>query len=63
MLGGSSAINGPLYIPGQLADYAGMPATGASGGPYRDVMPVLTRSGLYGGGRSDYHGTGGSMGL
>ncbi len=63
VLGGSSAINGLLYIRGQRADYDDWAAAGATGWAYRDVLPVFKRSERYDGGESDYHGAGGELGV
>ena len=63
VLGGSSAINGLLYIRGQRADFDNWAAAGATGWSYRDVLPVFKRSERYDGGESDYHGAGGELGV
>lgn len=43
-LGGSSNINGLIYIRGQAADYADWVAQGASGWDWPDVLPWFLRS-------------------
>lgn len=43
-LGGSSNINGLIYIRGQAADYADWAAAGASGWDWPDVLPWFLRS-------------------
>ena len=56
-LGGSSVINGLLYIRGQHADFDDWAALhGARGWSYRDVLPFFKRSERYEGGESEYHG-------
>jgi choline dehydrogenase len=61
VLGGSSAINGLLYIRGQRADYDDWARRGAVGWSWRDVLPWFKRSENYAGGESEYHGAGGEL--
>jgi len=63
VLGGSSAINGLLYIRGQRADYDDWAALGAKGWGYDDVLPFFKRSERYEGGANDYHGDSGELGV
>jgi choline dehydrogenase len=63
VLGGSSAINGLLYIRGQRADYDDWAALGASGWSYREVLPYFKRSERYQGGASEFHGAAGELGV
>ncbi|MFK7860105.1 MAG: GMC family oxidoreductase [Granulosicoccus sp.] len=44
VLGGSSAINGMVYIRGQAADYDGWAAAGCKGWSYADVLPYFVKS-------------------
>jgi len=63
-LGGSSVINGLLYIRGQPADFddwAGV--DGATGWSYREVLPFFKRSEAYEGGASEWHGASGELGV
>lgn len=61
MLGGSSAINGLLYIRGQHEDFNDWAQMGAKGWSYREVLPFFKRSERYDGGTSDYHGGDGEL--
>ncbi len=63
ILGGSSSINGLLYIRGQHEDYDDWERLGASGWSYRDVLPFFRRSECYDGPPSEYHGTEGELGV
>ncbi|MEZ5660300.1 MAG: GMC family oxidoreductase N-terminal domain-containing protein [Burkholderiaceae bacterium] len=44
VLGGSSSINGHLYVRGQARDYDDWAAQGARGWAWADVLPVFKRS-------------------
>ncbi|SLN73527.1 Alcohol dehydrogenase [acceptor] [Roseivivax jejudonensis] len=59
ILGGSSAINGMLYLRGQAADYDGWRQQGLTGWGWDDVRPYFLRSEDYVDGASDHHGAGG----
>jgi choline dehydrogenase len=61
VLGGSSSINGLIYIRGQRADYDDWARLGAVGWGYRDVLPVFKRSECYAGGACEYHGASGEL--
>ncbi|MBR8094920.1 GMC family oxidoreductase N-terminal domain-containing protein [Burkholderia cenocepacia] len=61
VLGGSSTINGLLYIRGQRADYDDWEAFGARGWSYKDVLPFFKRSEKYEGGETAYHGAAGEL--
>lgn len=63
ILGGSSSINGLLYIRGQHADYDDWAKKGAEGWDYRSVLPFFKRSEGYEGGESEYHGGSGELGV
>jgi choline dehydrogenase len=63
-LGGSSVINGLLYIRGQPADFDDWAAVnGASGWSYREALPFFKRSEAYEGGASEWHGASGELGV
>jgi choline dehydrogenase len=61
VLGGSSAINGLLYIRGQHEDFDDWAANGAKGWSYREVLPYFKKSERYEGGASEYHGGDGEL--
>ncbi|TCT08579.1 GMC family oxidoreductase [Paralcaligenes ureilyticus] len=63
VLGGSSSINGLLYIRGQHQDYDNWANLGASGWEYRSVLPFFKRSEGYEHGENDYHGGRGELGV
>ena len=63
IVGGSSSINGLLYIRGQHEDFDGWADKGASGWDYRSVLPYFKRSERYEGGESEFHGAGGELGV
>jgi choline dehydrogenase len=63
VLGGSSSINGLLYIRGQHQDYDDWEKLGATGWDYRSVLPFFKRSERYEGGESEYHGGTGELGV
>jgi choline dehydrogenase len=60
-LGGSSSINGLLYIRGQREDYDHWRQLGNAGWSYEDVLPYFRRSEDQQNGADDYHGTGGGL--
>lgn len=63
-LGGSSVINGLLYIRGQAADFDDWAQQhGATGWGYQEVLPYFKRSEAYEGGESEFHGAGGELGV
>ncbi|WP_343668677.1 GMC family oxidoreductase [Paraburkholderia heleia] len=60
VLGGSSSINGMIYMRGQREDYDGWAReTGDSGWSWDSVLPVFRRSEDHHGGASEFHGAGG----
>jgi choline dehydrogenase len=61
VLGGSSAINGLLYIRGQHADFDDWARLGSTGWSYREVLPYFRKSERYQGGASEYHGASGEL--
>ena len=61
VLGGSSSINGLLYIRGQQADYDGWRQLGCEGWGWDDVAPYFKRSQHQERGASDHHAVGGPL--
>jgi choline dehydrogenase-like flavoprotein len=58
-LGGSSAINGMIYMRGQAADYDHWRQLGLTGWGWDDVLPVFKKHEDHYRGASDFHGSGG----
>lgn len=63
VLGGSSQINGLVYIRGLKADFDDWAQRGAHGWGYREVLPFFKRSECYEGGANEYHGANGELGV
>jgi len=63
VVGGSSSINGLIFIRGQHEDFDHWAASGASGWAYRDVLGDFRRFERYAGGASEYRGGGGELGV
>jgi len=61
LLGGSSSINGMIYMRGQAADYDHWRQLGATGWGWNDVLPIFRKSEDYHGGGDDHHGAGGPL--
>ena len=60
-LGGSSSINGLLYIRGQEQDYDIWRQLGNKGWGWNDVLPYFLKSENQERGQSNYHGVGGPL--
>jgi len=56
VIGGSSSINGLIFIRGQHEDFEDWDRLGAKGWSYREVLPYFRRYERYRGGESQYHG-------
>lgn len=63
VLGGSSSINGLVYIRGQQQDYDAWAAAGCDGWSYDEVLPYFRRSERQQRGGDRYHGTEGPLGV
>lgn len=61
VLGGSSSINGLLYVRGQREDYDRWAELGCSGWSYDEVLPYFRRAENQTRGEDEYHGTGGPL--
>ncbi|MCB9662994.1 MAG: GMC family oxidoreductase N-terminal domain-containing protein [Alphaproteobacteria bacterium] len=61
VLGGSSAINGMVFVRGHRAIYDGWAAEGCEGWAWEDVLPHFRRLEDWEGGASDTRGTGGPI--
>ena len=59
--GGSSSINGMIYIRGHARDYDQWRQMGLTGWGYSDVLPYFKRSETLEGGADDYHGADGPL--
>src|SRR5947208_13814788 len=61
-LGGTSSINGMLYVRGNPADYDGWAQMGCRGWTYDEVLPFFRKSETYrGGGDPEYRSQGGPL--
>ncbi|MFY0619963.1 GMC family oxidoreductase [Shimia sp.] len=60
-LGGSSSINGLLYVRGQKEDYDRWAQRGNRGWSYDDVLPLFKRSESHESGENEYHGQDGNL--
>ena len=61
MLGGSSAINGMVYIRGQRGDYADWVAAGARGWSFGECLPYFLKSESFEGEGGIHHGASGPL--
>jgi choline dehydrogenase len=61
VLGGTSSINGMLYVRGNPADYDGWAQMGCRGWSYADVLPFFKKSERYMPGDPDYRGKSGPL--
>jgi len=59
--GGSSSINGMIYIRGHARDYDQWRQTGLTGWGFSDVLPYFKRSEHREAGADDFHGNGGPL--
>jgi choline dehydrogenase len=63
VLGGSSSINGLIFIRGQHADFDDWDRAGAAGWGYRAVLPHFKRHERFEGGENEFHGASGEFGV
>ena len=61
LLGGSSAINGLVFVRGQAQDYDTWAQMGNRGWSYQDVLPVFKRLENYEGGADEFRGDSGPL--
>jgi len=61
VLGGSSSINGMVYIRGHALDYDGWARAGLAGWGYAEVLPYFKRAERHIGGGDAYHGGSGPL--
>ncbi len=61
VIGGSSSINGMVFIRGHALDYEGWRQAGCEGWGYADVLPYFKRLESYGGGADDFRGSEGPL--
>lgn len=61
VLGGSSSMNGMIYMRGHRADYDGWAARGCDGWSWDDVRPLFLRSENHLPGANEHHATGGPL--
>src|SRR5712672_3629527 len=62
-LGGSSSINGLIYIRGQSQDFDMWRQLGNAGWSYDDVLPYFRKAEDHEDGANDFHGKGGPLGV
>jgi choline dehydrogenase len=61
VLGGSSSINGMLYVRGNPADYDGWAQMGCRGWSFSDVLPLFKKSEDYERGEAEFRGSSGPL--
>ncbi|MCO6186759.1 choline dehydrogenase [Rhizobium sp. L1K21] len=61
VIGGSSSINGMVYVRGSYEDYARWEELGANGWSYADVLPYFKRMETSHGGQDGWRGTDGPL--
>ncbi|MEZ5924723.1 MAG: choline dehydrogenase [Hyphomicrobiaceae bacterium] len=62
-IGGSSSINGMVFVRGHARDFDGWAAEGATGWAYKDVLPYFKRLESYRQGGDTYRGDRGPVGV
>lgn len=61
MLGGTSSLNGMVYVRGQASDYDGWAARGCHGWSWNDVLPAYRAMENHELGANDWRGSGGPL--
>lgn len=61
VLGGSSSINGMVYVRGHARDYDGWAQAGNRGWTYAQLLPYFKRAEMHQAGGDDYHGADGPL--
>ena len=61
MLGGSSSINGMVFVRGQAQDYDHWAQLGNRGWSYQDVLPLFKAMESYEGGSDEFRGRDGLL--
>ena len=61
MLGGTSSLNGMVYMRGTAADYEGWRQRGCEGWDYASVLPYFRKAEDNARGANEFHGTGGPL--
>jgi choline dehydrogenase len=61
MLGGTSSLNGMVYMRGTPADYNGWRQSGCEGWDYTSVLPFFKKSEDQARGEDEFHGVGGPL--
>ncbi|SFQ97195.1 choline dehydrogenase [Poseidonocella sedimentorum] len=61
VIGGSSSINGMVFVRGHARDFDHWAESGAQGWGYADVLPYFKRMETWHGGTSEYRGTSGPL--
>ncbi|MEQ8332806.1 choline dehydrogenase [Nisaea sp.] len=61
VIGGSSSINGMVYVRGHARDYDNWEEQGATGWAYKNVLPYFERMESSHGGQDGWRGTGGPL--
>ncbi len=62
VLGGSSSVNGMVYVRGNALDFERWVEQGAAGWGYADVLPYFRRAEAFAGGGDSYRGADGPLG-
>ena len=61
VVGGSSSLNGMLYVRGHASDYDNWASLGNEGWEYENILPYFKKSEDFEGGENEYHGAGGPL--